>query len=301
MKYAVITDTNVAALYGKPDYFVVPAGEHSKSLQTLEYLASQLVKRGYGRDTTIIGLGGGVITDLAGFLASSFCRGVPLILIPTTLMAMIDAAIGGKTGVNLPEGKNLVGSTIFPEKVIVHLPFLETLPDHEWENGFIEILKIGLVSDPFLFFQMSHLSLSNIVNRAIEAKRRILAQDPYDQGCRALLNLGHTIGHALEALSNYAISHGHAVAAGIVLEARLAHLMGILPFDDLQIIENHFPPVEVHFDPEQIWEKLKTDKKSRGGIPHCVFLEKIGVPYVRNGHFTHPVDESLWMKLAITC
>lgn len=150
MKYAVITDSNVAALYGKPDFFVVPAGEPSKSLETVQDLASRLFQNGYGRDTTIVGLGGGMICDLAGFLASSFCRGVPLILIPTTLLAMVDASIGGKTGVNLPEGKNLLGSTTFPQRVIVQPSFLKTLPDIEWENGIIEILKAGLLADPYL-------------------------------------------------------------------------------------------------------------------------------------------------------
>ena len=154
MKCAVITDTNVSRLYDPPDCFVVPAGESSKSLQTIESLASELSRRGYGRDTTIVALGGGMITDLAGFLAGTFCRGVPLILIPTTLLAMVDAAIGGKTAVNLPQGKNLIGSTTFPEKVIVHLPFLSTLPDIEWENGLIEVLKIGLLFDPHLFFHL---------------------------------------------------------------------------------------------------------------------------------------------------
>ncbi len=297
MKYAVITDSNVAALHGNPDYFVVPAGEASKSLRTIEYLASELSSRGYSRDTTIVALGGGMITDLAGFLASIFCRGVPLILIPTTLLAMVDAAIGGKTAVNLPEGKNLIGSTVFPEKVIMHLPFLDTLPEIEWENGLIEILKAGLLSDPYLFFHIEHLSLPTIIQRAVEAKRRIVAQDPYEKGCRALLNLGHTIGHALESLSNYTLSHGRAVAAGIVLEARLSHSMGLLSYDDLKIIETHFPPLEVAFDPLQIIQKLAMDKKTRGGIPYFVLLEKIGVPYVKEGKFCHPVDEALITKV----
>jgi 3-dehydroquinate synthase len=301
MKYAVITDTHLARLYPNPDYFSVPAGESSKSLHTVESLASGLVKRGYGRDTTIVGLGGGMIMDLAGFLASTFCRGVPLILIPTTLLAMVDASIGGKTAVNIPEGKNLLGTTTFPEKVILHLPFLETLPDQEWENGIIEVLKVALLFDPYLFYHFSHLSLSEIIHRAIEAKRRIVAQDPYEKGCRALLNLGHTIGHALESLSGYTLSHGRAVAAGIVLESRISHLMGILPYDDLQIIEKHLPPLEINFNPEQIIQKLKVDKKSRGGIPHFVLLEKIGIPYVRDGRFTHPVDETLLMKMAVIC
>jgi 3-dehydroquinate synthase len=293
MKYAVITDTNVAKLYGPPDSLVVPAGESSKSLHMIEQLAAELSRRGYGRDTTIVALGGGMITDLAGFLAATFCRGVPLILIPTTLLAMVDAAIGGKTAVNLSQGKNLLGSTTFPEKVIVHLPFLNTLPDIEWENGLIEVLKVGLLFDPELFFHLSSLPLSTIASRAIEAKRRIVAQDPYDKGCRALLNLGHTMGHALEVLSNYTLSHGQAVSAGIVLEARLSHAMGILPLEDLHTIEARFPPPQLLFEPQQLLESLAADKKTQNGIPHFVLLEKIGVPYTKGGRFCHPVDTTL--------
>src|SRR3569832_820294 len=249
MKYAFITDSNLAALYGSDEWFVVPAGESSKSLQSIEELASSLAQKGYGRATTLVAVGGGMVGDLVGLLATLYCRGVPFILVPTTLLAMVDASIGGKCGVNLPEGKNLLGSTLFPEQVILHLPFLETLPDIEWENGIIEILKIGLLFDPHLFFHFSSLSLQEVINRSVEGKRRIVAQDPYEKGCRSLLNLGHTIGHALESLSNYALSHGKAVSTGIILEARLSHLMGLLSFEDLKIIESYLPPMEISGDP----------------------------------------------------
>lgn len=292
MKYAVITDSNVASLYPNPDYFVVPAGESSKSLQMLEQLAGQLAQRGYGRDTTIVGLGGGMILDLAGFLAATYCRGVLLILVPTTLLAMVDASIGGKTGVNLKEGKNLLGSTIFPEKVILHLPFLNTLPDHEWENGIVEILKVGLIADADLFYHFSELPLGTVIDRAVEVKRRLVAQDPYEKGKRAVLNLGHTVGHALEVLSNFTFSHGKAVAAGIVLEARLSYAMGVLPLSDLQMIEERFPPVEIPFEPDAILQKLTVDKKTKGGIPHFAVLEKIG-----ECHACRPVPLSLLKEL----
>ncbi len=293
MKYVFITDSNLAPLYGSDDWLVVPAGESSKSLKIIEELASKLAQRGYGRDTTLVAVGGGMIGDLVGFLASIYCRGVPFILVPTTLLAMIDAAIGGKTAVNLREGKNLLGSMTFPQQVILHLPFLETLPEAEWENGIIEILKAGLLFDPHLFFHFSHLSLKVIIERAIEAKRRVIAQDPYEKGCRALLNLGHTLGHALESLSNYRLSHGQAVSSGIVLEARLSHAMGILSFEDLVIIESHFPPVHIDIDPAVIIQQLSRDKKARDGTPHFVLLEKIGVPYILEGRFTHPVETAL--------
>jgi len=293
MKYAVITDSTIAAIYGNKNCFIVPAGESSKSIHMIEKLTSELVQKGYGRDTVIVGMGGGVICDLAGFLSAIFCRGVPLILIPTTLLAMVDASIGGKTAVNVPEGKNLLGSTVFPVKVILHLPFLKTLPSDEWENGIIEILKVGLLFDPDLFFHFSDLAISSVIERAIEAKRRIVAQDPFDKGCRALLNFGHTIGHALESLSNYTLSHGKAVAAGIVIESRLSHALGFLPSHDLDAIENRFPPLQLNYEPEKILAKLSSDKKAKGGVPHFVLLEKIGEAHVKDGCFSHPVDPSL--------
>ena len=290
MKYAIITDANVAALYNI-EGLIVPAGESSKSIEMVQYLASQLAEQGYGRNTTIIGIGGGMVTDLAGFVASTFCRGVPLILIPTTLLAMVDAAIGGKAAVNIPDRKNLLGSFILPEKVILHLPFLETLPDVEWENGVIEILKIGLLVDPYLFYHFSHIPLHELVHRAIEAKRRIVARDLHDKGARGLLNLGHTVGHALEALSGYTLPHGKAVGYGIVIEARISHAMGILSRDDLEIIEAHFPPVDIHLD--GLLQKL--------GQPF-VLLKKIGEPFVENEQYKHTVPYAIIKEvLDATC
>lgn len=301
-KYAIITDTHVAALYGEKfqattPIFTVPPGEQSKTLASVETLTSQMIASGCDKKTSVVALGGGMITDLAGFVASAFCRGVDLILIPTTLLAMVDAAIGGKTAVNLPEGKNMIGTYYFPKQVILQLSFLNTLPSAEWENGAVEILKIGLLADPDLFHHFSSFSTGALIERAVEAKRRIVAQDPYETGKRALLNLGHTIGHALETLSCYTLSHGQAVAIGIVLEARLSCKMGILPKADLVSIEKAFPPVALHFSPEQIIHQLKSDKKSKGGIPHFVLLEKIGSPYLKEGRFCHPVPASLLIEV----
>lgn len=293
MRYAIITDSNVAALYGSSDCFVVPAGESSKSLETIETLASKLSQQGYGRDTTLIGLGGGMITDLTGFLATIFCRGVPFILIPTTLLAMVDASIGGKTAINLAEGKNRLGSLSFPQKVIVHPPFLSTLPDIEWENGFVEILKVGLLKDPDLFYQASQLPIKELIHRAIEVKRRIVAQDPCETGPRALLNLGHTVGHALEALSHYTLPHGKAVATGIVLETRLSHALGALSSQDLHTIEARFPPPLVPYEPHQILQQLFADKKTKNGVPHFVLLKTIGEAHI------HPVDMEMLREICL--
>lgn len=305
MKHVVITDSNVARIYGDSiidsyaalgydaHLMTVPPGEASKSIATFEYLCAQMADKGLGRDTTVVALGGGMITDLAGFVASSYCRGIPLICMPTTLLAMVDAAIGGKTAINLSYGKNLIGSYYFPERVILHFPFLETLPDHEWENGIVEILKMGLIADPELFNDFSTFAIPNLVFRAIEGKRRIVAQDPYETGCRSLLNLGHTMGHALEALSEYTLSHGRAVAMGIILEARLSYELGLLSSTDLHTIESRFPKAEFSISATQLMNQLKIDKKSRRGIPQFVLLEAVGKPHVKEGRFCHPVPENI--------
>jgi len=300
--FVVITDSTVAMLYAKEvgnfnaPVIVVETGEKSKSLATAETIFSQMVQMGCDRHTTVIGFGGGMICDLAGFVASTFCRGVSLILVPTTLLAMVDAAIGGKTAVNLPCGKNLVGSFYFPERILLHVPFLNTLPDEQWENGIVEILKIGLVADGDLFYRFSEWSMQTLIERAIEAKRRIIAQDPYESGKRALLNFGHTIGHALETLSGYTLAHGRAVATGIVLEARLSHVLGHLSAAELCLIEARFPFSCFSFSVGEIIEQLARDKKSKQGVPHFVLLKGIGEPYVAGGCFCHPVATSLLMQ-----
>lgn len=313
MRYIIITDSNVANLYGEKvveayrvlghdvDLIIVAAGEASKSIKSFESIASQMADRGLSRDTTVVALGGGMITDLAGFVASVYCRGVPLICLPTSLLAMVDAAVGGKTAINLSHAKNWaknwIGSYYFPQKIILYFPFLETLPETEWENGIVEILKIGLIADPTLFYDASTLSIQTLVFRAIEAKRRIVAQDPYETGCRSLLNLGHTVGHALEALSEYTLSHGRAVAMGIVIEARLSYELGLLPANDWSLIEASFPKTELSISATQLMNQLKMDKKSRLGVPHFVLLEAIGRPHLKEGRFCHPVPEEVLTRI----
>jgi 3-dehydroquinate synthase len=305
MKYALITDSTVEELYGKALYsylmelrydvqiFSFPAGEGSKTRKTKEKLEDQLLSAGYGRDTTIIALGGGVVTDLAGFLASTFCRGVPLILIPTTLLGMVDAAIGGKTGVNTEHGKNMIGSFYFPEMLVIDPVFLKTLPEKEMFNGTIEMLKAGLIADAEFFEKFSNIPIGEAIHRSIEIKRRIVAQDLQETGLRRILNLGHTIGHAIETLSHYEISHGEAVAAGIVLEAQIGYELGILKASAFEKISRRFPPVSFNFDPEKLLSILCTDKKASRRRPRFVFLKDIGVPLDYDGDYCQEVAPEL--------
>ena len=295
MRYALITDHNVEKLYGQAFYnhlsslgfdiqlFSFQAGESSKTRATKENLEDALLSEGFNRDTTIIALGGGVVTDLVGFLAATFCRGVELILIPTTLMGMVDAAIGGKNGVNTEHGKNMIGSLYDPKKLYICPDFLKTLPEDEWFNGAVEMLKAGLIADADYFHRFSEIPIAEAIERAIEIKRRIISKDLTEQGLRRVLNVGHTIGHALETLSDYQISHGKAVAAGIVLEAEISNEMGILKKEALDQIKEKFPPVTLTYSYEEIYDVMRRDKKAADGCPRFALLEDIGVPFSAEG------------------
>ncbi len=289
MRYALISDDRVASLYGaaliermeregrSAELFSFPAGEVYKTRQTKELLEDQLLSRGYGRDTTIVALGGGVVTDLVGFLAATFCRGTLLILIPTTLLAVVDASIGGKNGVNTIYGKNQIGTFYFPERVELELNYLKTLPEEEWFNGKVEMIKAGLVADADFFYGLPTMDQASAIHRAIAIKKRIVEKDLFDQkGVRSILNLGHTVGHAIETLSQYKISHGAAVARGIVLECRIACCMGILPKLALEKVEEQLPLGLVDYAPEEIVAVIQSDKKRKDKQIIFPFLQQIG-------------------------
>jgi 3-dehydroquinate synthase len=203
---------------------------------------------------------------------------------------MVDAAIGGKNGVNTPLGKNMVGTVYFPEKTIIDLHFLKTLPEKELWNGKVEMLKAGLVADPGLF-------ASPDIECAIEVKRKLVFEDPYEKGKRRLLNFGHTIGHALEKLSDYKIPHGEAVATGIVLESRLAYALDILDLPSLEQIEAAFPPPILAYDPTEVIRAMQLDKKSSKGTPRFVLLEKIGKPLACGGEYCASVPEPTLLRV----
>ncbi len=283
MKVAIISDHNVEKLHGSqvqklfPDstLFSFPPGEIYKTRKTKERLEDHLLAKGFSRDTLIVALGGGVVTDLVGFLASTFCRGVPLILMPTTVLGMVDAAIGGKNGVNTDRGKNMIGTIYAPQAIFWNFDFLKTLPEKEIWNGKVEMIKHGLIADADFFRALPMMGLREAIIHAAEIKRRIVASDPFDKNLRLSLNFGHTIGHAIETLSDYRISHGEAVALGIAAESQISHELGILDGASLAAIEACFPG-EIPFSAEEIIPILSVDKKARGGVPYFVLLETIG-------------------------
>jgi len=241
----VVTDENVARLhadkvleslqrvYPSPGLLTVPPGESSKTLDTVNRLWHGFLNAGLDRRSTVVALGGGVIGDLAGFAASTYMRGIQWVAVPTTLLSMVDASLGGKTGFDLPEGKNLIGSFYPPKLVLADPRVLQTLPEPELISGMAEVVKHGVISDPELFHLCTRgldwvkSNLEELVKRAMAVKIKVIEDDPYEKGFRAALNLGHTVGHAVELVSRFELKHGEAVAIGMVAEARLAERLTV--------------------------------------------------------------------------
>ncbi|MBL7990166.1 MAG: 3-dehydroquinate synthase [Candidatus Kapabacteria bacterium] len=297
---AIITDTNVAERYQNrletlfsehPRFsgvFVFPAGEASKSRAIKDDLEDRLFAAKLGRDTLIVAVGGGVVGDLAGYLAATFHRGVPLIHLPTTLLAQVDSCIGGKTGINHSAGKNLIGAFYQPEAIFADITTLETLSDIEFYNGMAEVIKYAASLDPDLWTYLeaneaaiklrSRAVLSHIIARSAQLKMDIVCADEKEAGIRAILNFGHTAGHAFEALSTYQIAHGFAVASGMRVAMRLsAELLGypeeaVQRFDTL-LERYHLKNDYSHrFSRDAVWHSLTMDKKSREGAPRFVLM-----------------------------
>jgi 3-dehydroquinate synthase len=323
-RFAIITDDRISPLYGEElvkslsssgleaYLFSFPNGEQYKTRATKERLENQLFDKGFGRDTCVIALGGGIVTDLAGYLAATYCRGVPLVMIPTSLLGMVDASIGGKTGVNVPHGKNLLGCIYQPKKVCIDPSTLKSLPLCELTNGVVEMIKHGLIADRqfFEFLEENSSQLlaldSAILEKAIfvscRIKKEIVEQDEKENGKRHLLNFGHTIGHALENLTHYSLSHGEAVAIGLLVESYLSVLLGVLNPKSLeriqQILLKYSLPLRLptRFPIQTILDALKLDKKSLKGRPRFVVIDEIGSSLPYNSIYCTPVEESLIRK-----
>ena len=305
-RIALVADTALSDLYAKPlaqrigaDLFLIPSGEKAKTWDALKRLTEQLIEKGHGRDTTLVALGGGSAIDLVGFTASIYLRGVSLVLLPTTLLGMVDAAIGAKTGINLTSGKNLLGTVYPPKAVIADLDLLQSLPKTELFNGMAEIVKMGLIADVSLL-QMT--DLDQLVLAAAKAKIVILEKDPLDRGLRRILNFGHTIGHALEVVSLYRMSHGQAVSLGCVVESYLSMHLGYLPEKEFVRI----PPTPVRlpadYDRKKLLQAMARDKKNQTGETRFVLIDRIGHAMSFDGEYCcsvalQDIDDALnWME-----
>ncbi len=314
---ALVSDATVAALHADAvqtaleaaGYRVVrltfPAGEAHKTVATVQSLWEGFLQAGLERGSTVVALGGGVVGDLAGFAAATYMRGVAWVNLPTTLLAMADAGIGGKTGADLPAGKNLVGAFHPPRLVLADPEVLTTLPEEEFRNGMAEVVKHGVIGDPALFAlarRGGRAALTAAVARAMAVKIRIIEADPYEGGRRAALNLGHTIGHGVEAASGFRLRHGEAVAIGMVAEARLAARLGLaapaLADEIAAALQTWRLPTTIPADlsAEAIWQAMRHDKKKAAG--HLRFALPVRVGEVRVG--VKAAEEAVRAALAAT-
>ncbi|HET8625636.1 MAG TPA: 3-dehydroquinate synthase [Gemmatimonadales bacterium] len=285
-RLALVTDSNVRPLasgwgIGLPALqaeLVVPAGESSKTRERWAQLSDRLLGQHFGRDSALVLVGGGVVGDLGGFVAATYLRGIPYVQVPTTLLAMLDASVGGKTGVDTPHGKNLIGAFHPPSAVVADPRVLSTLPERDFRSGLAEAVKHGVIADREYFDWIGRSAdgiaardpdvLAILVRRSVEIKAAVVTEDEREAGRRAILNAGHTVAHALEQASGYALAHGEAVAIGLVAECRLAESLGLAPAglaaEVSAVLERlELPTVLPGLPAERLLEGMATDKKNR--------------------------------------
>ena len=320
-RIALITDSEVGPRYAgratqqlgteRTSVFTIPSGEQHKTRETWSQLTDEMLAKGLGRDSVVVALGGGVVGDVAGFVASTYMRGVPVIQVPTSLLAMVDASVGGKTGVDTSAGKNLVGAFHQPVAVVIDPLLLQTLPVEHLRAGFAEIVKHGVVADADYFQRAASFveewplsgqqglpELTGLIARSVEIKAAIVARDERESGLRRVLNFGHTIGHAIEAATEFETLHGQAVAIGLVPEARLAERMGVATNGTARMIERvcraaglttSLPAIPI----ATIIEFTRTDKKARAGHVEYALPKRIGEMAGADHGWTVPVDDTV--------
>jgi 3-dehydroquinate synthase len=302
----VISDTTVAPLYAqgllkslqsrRVIKAIVPDGEPNKTLANVARLIDVLVANHFGRDCTVLALGGGVVGDMAGFAAASYQRGVAFVQVPTTLLAQVDSSVGGKTGVNHPGGKNLIGAFHQPNAVLIDIETLSTLPQRELRAGLAEVIKYGIICDAAFFDWLElHIeallardneSLAYVIRRSCEIKAQIVGRDEYEHGERALLNLGHTFGHAIEAATGYSRwLHGEAVGAGLLIAAVLSQECGLMPSSEVDRVKRLLERTGLPTDAHEVTvgaarEHMKMDKKVKGGRMRLIVPRSIGECFV---------------------
>lgn len=296
IKVAVVSNPTVWALYGAvveealraagfdPQLCLISDGERYKTLETVASLYHRFLEGGLDRSGVVLALGGGVVGDVAGFAAATYMRGLPFVSVPTTLLAMVDASVGGKTGVDLPQGKNLVGAFKQPALVVIDPLVLNTLPPEEARCGLAEVVKTAIIGDAALFEKLESGPIADwgeVIRRALAVKIAVVEEDPFEEGRRAVLNLGHTVGHALERLSAYQLRHGEAVSIGLVAAARLAVASGrgeqaLVERLSVLLARSGLPVTCCQTTPAAIWEAMGSDKKKRGQTLRWILPRTLG-------------------------
>ncbi len=322
-RYALISDTRVFAHHGERVLSLIstagavsahtfPEGEEHKSRAEWSRLTDELLAAGVGRDGCVVALGGGVTGDLAGFVAATYMRGIPVVQLPTSLVAMVDSAVGGKTGVDVPAGKNLVGSFHPPRFVLADTEIAGTLPREERSQGLAEAVKHGAILDGEYFREIEARAADLLdgdpaattwmVARSVQIKAGVVSRDERESGLRQILNFGHTLGHAIEAASHFRIRHGNAVALGMVLEARLGERLGVTRRGVAETIESALEAVELpvgvdgRSDSDRLLSLVSSDKKGRGGQARYVLLEDMG-SVAPGEDWSHSVDPRVVCEL----
>ena len=289
-KAAIVSDTNVWPLYGaqaetslknagmEVAYFVFPSGEESKSGSVYLELLNFLAQNGLTRSDCLIALGGGVVGDMTGFAAATYLRGVAYVQVPTTLLAAVDSSVGGKTAIDLPAGKNLCGAFYQPKLVLCDIDTLNTLPEDVFRDGCAEVIKYGVLYDPQLFAYLAETGMGfdreAVIARCVELKRDVVAEDEFDTGARMKLNLGHTVGHGIEAASNFSVSHGKAVAIGMAIVARASKCLDAERI--IACLERFGLPVTTDISVDEISRHALSDKKRSGGTVKLILPQAIG-------------------------
>ena len=307
----IVTDRHVTGRWGRrlhdllvdagvrTDMMVIRPGEASKKWGTLPRIFGWLVKQGFDRKSCLMALGGGVVGDVTGFVASVYMRSIPYIQVPTTLLAQVDSSIGGKNGVDLPHGKNLIGTVYQPERVYIDPSVLESLPHPEFQYGLAEVIKSAVIRDGefFQFLERRHnavvtrdpKTLEEIISRCCRIKTEVVMADEHDRGIRRVLNFGHTVGHAIETLSEYSIPHGMAVSMGMAAETALSTREGHLVSQDrariLEVLEQYGLPTQIprHCDPDAMLAVMGVDKKNEDGRVAVILPTSIGTAIVKEG------------------
>ncbi len=307
-KFAIVTDDNVSALYEKQitktfddlrlryDVISIKPGEKSKSVSVFSEITSFLAQRNYNRADVIVALGGGVVGDLAGFVASAYLRGVSFVQIPTTLLAQIDSSVGGKTAINIPEGKNLVGAFYQPSAVYIDMDFLTTLQDEDFADGMAELVKYAVIKDAQMFEALQNAGtitadspiLQDLIVKCLQIKRDVVTLDEFDKGERMKLNYGHTIGHGLErmcAQSGRHITHGQGVARGMVAITAASERLGQTQAGTtkriIEVLEKQGLPTNIDgFDKDEILKGILVDKKNMADKLNIILIEQIGKAFI---------------------
>jgi len=326
-RYAIVTDENVAAHYldhvcaslvagssrgvtrDRVHTVIIPAGEQHKTRERWSAITDALLTQGCGRDTAVIALGGGVVGDLGGFVAATYMRGIPVVQIPTTLLAMVDASVGGKTAVDTPAGKNTVGAFHPPAAVIIDPATLATLPARELRSGLAEVIKHGVIADDTVIDEVDAIApvllaatasrdaLEAMIERSVRIKANVVAADERELGLRKVLNFGHTIGHGVEAASDYSLLHGEAIAIGMVAEGWLAEHLGIATIGTAAAIEDAVKRVGLParapagIAPHRVLSLMRSDKKRRRGVLEYSLPTRVGEMAGESSGWGIPVDD----------